>query len=263
MLNNTTGGNNMATGAQSMLDNTTGSNNTATGNQSLLHNTTGSNNMAGGAQALIDNTTGDSNAALGAQALFSNTTGSDNTGLGQAALAGLTTGSNNIGIGSGAGVNITGAESNDIYVGNAGVLGESAAIRIGTLGTHTTNFQQGIYGVTTVNAAVPVLVDSVTGQLGTVSSARKYKDNIRDMKEESSPILRLRPVTFTYKADAKHAKQFGLIADEVNDVMPALVVKSADGQIETVKYHELATLLLNEVIKLNARVAALEAAQAA
>ena len=92
----------------------------------------------------------------------------------------------------------------------------------------------------------------LNGQLGTVSSARKYKDNIEDMNQESAPILNLRPVIFTYKADATRAKQFGLIAEEVNDVMPALVVRGADGQIETVKYHELATLLLNELIKQHA-----------
>ncbi len=72
------------------------------------------------------------------------------------------------------------------------------------------------------------------------------------MNEESSPILDLRPVSFTYKSDAEHTKQFGLIAEEVNKVMPALVSRGADGQIETVKYHELATLLLNELIKQHA-----------
>ncbi len=74
------------------------------------------------------------------------------------------------------------------------------------------------------------------------------------MKDESAPILDLRPVSFTYKSDANHTKQFGLIAEEVNKVMPALVVRGADGQIETVKYHELATLLLNELIKQHATI---------
>ena len=68
------------------------------------------------------------------------------------------------------------------------------------------------------------------------------------MNEESSPILQLRPVTFTYKTDALNTKQYGLIAKEVNDVMPELVLYK-DDQIETVKYHELVPLLLNEVIK--------------
>jgi hypothetical protein len=171
-------------------------------------------------------------------------------------------GSSNIGIGASAGNNLTLADNNNIDIGNAGTSGDVGVIRLGTLGTHTTNFQQGIYGVTTVNAAVPVLIDSVTGQLGTVSSARKYKDNIEDMNEESAPILNLRPVIFTYKADPSRAKQFGLIADEVADVMPALVVRGADGQVETVKYHELATLLLNELIKQNGIIAELKKDQA-
>ena len=83
------------------------------------------------------------------------------------------------------------------------------------------------------------------------------------MNEESAAILELRPVSFTYKSDATHATQFGLIAEEVNAVMPALVVKGADGQIETVKYHELATLLLNELIKQHAIIAELKEQHAA
>src|SRR5439155_8597 len=73
-----------------------------------------------------------------------------------------------------------------------------------------------------------------------------------DMKEVSSAVLNLRPVTFSYKSDASHAQQVGLIAEEVQKVMPALVVRGADGQVETVKYHDLAVLLLNELIKQHA-----------
>jgi len=91
-----------------------------------------------------------------------------------------------------------------------------------------------------------------------VPSSIRYKENVEDMKDASSPIFELRPVTFTYKVDPTHAQQFGLIAEEVYEVMPALVVKDGNGQIETVKYHELASLLLNELIKLQARVALLE-----
>jgi hypothetical protein len=94
------------------------------------------------------------------------------------------------------------------------------------------------------------------------------------MAESSSGLLRLRPVTFRYKQHPDGVKQFGLIAEEVERVLPELVVHDASGEAETVLYHELPAMLLNEIQKqqkliecqireidsLNARVAALEKA---
>jgi chromosome segregation ATPase len=70
------------------------------------------------------------------------------------------------------------------------------------------------------------------------------------MGEASRGLMRLRPVTFRYKnpfADGSKPIQYGLIAEEVAEVYPDLVARSADGQIETVKYQVLDSMLLNEV----------------
>jgi hypothetical protein len=85
--------------------------------------------------------------------------------------------------------------------------------------------------------------------------------------------MRLRPVTFRYKqpfADGSKPIQYGLIAEEVGEVYPDLVAHSADGQIETVKYQVLDSMLLNEVQRqqgeirrLEERLAKLEATLAA
>jgi hypothetical protein len=64
--------------------------------------------------------------------------------------------------------------------------------------------------------------------------------------------LQLRPVTFRYKqpdAADEQPIQYGLIAEEVAEVFPELVVPNEDGQPETVAYHLLPALLLNEVQK--------------
>ena len=114
----------------------------------MLNNTTGGANAAFGDEVLVLNTTGSTNTGCGQGTLQVNTTGNSNTALGHFALAGLTTGSGNIGLGNSAGFNYTGSESNNIDIGNGGVAGECATIRIGTVGTHTTNFQAGISGVT-------------------------------------------------------------------------------------------------------------------
>jgi len=111
-------------------------------------------------------------------------------------------------------------------------------------------FLSGVNGTTTgQNNAVPLLIDS-NGQIGTISSSRRYKEDIQDMADTSRNLMRLRPVTFRYKkpfADGSKPIQYGLIAEEVAEVYPDLVARGADGQIETVKYQLLPTMLLNEV----------------
>jgi hypothetical protein len=248
LVSNTTGGQNTASGASALQDNTTGFNNTASGMSALFSNTTGNDNTASGAFALDSNTTGDGNTASGAGALFFNTSGSSNTASGTGALQNNTTGSNNIAIGVLAGVSLTTTNDN-IDIGNVGVAGDANTIRIGTALTQTATFIAGIRGVTTANAnAVAVLVDSA-GQLGTVSSSRRVKDDIADMGGASHALMKLRPVTFHYKSDTNpegRTLQYGLVAEEVAKVAPGLVARSADGQIETVYYQFLAPMLVNE-----------------
>ena len=155
-------------------------------------------------------------------------------------------------------------------IGHAGVAAESSVIRIGTAGTQSAAFVAGIRGVTTgANNAVSVLIDS-NGQLGTISSSRRYKEDIADMGDASARIPALRPVTFHYKqayANGEKPIQYGLIAEEAAAVFPELAVFNAEGQPETVKYQDLTPMLLNEVQKLRAekeelrkRVEKLEAA---
>ena len=121
-------------------------------------------------------------------------------------------------------------------------------MRIGSV-KQTSTFISGIRGVTTTNAnAVPVVVDSA-GQLGTVSSSRRFKDDVKPMDSASEAIESLRPVTFHYKSDKQNTPQFGLIAEEVAKVNPDLVVRNEDGEIYTVRYDAVNAMLLNEFLK--------------
>ena len=250
LQSNTTGFSNTASGVSALASNTEGNRNTASGFNALFSNTTGNFNTARGVSALASNTTGFSNTASGALALFRNT-GNFNTASGRSALRLNTSGSNNIALGSNAGVNATTGDAN-IYIGNAGVAGEATTIKIGTSGTQTKTFIAGIRGVTTgVANAIPVLVDG-SGQLGTVSSSRRYKEEIQDMAESSSGLMQLRPVTFRYTrayANGECPVQPGLIAEEVFEVYPDLVVHDRGGEIETVQYQKLIPMLLNELQK--------------
>src|ERR1700719_3245384 len=248
----TTGNQNTATGFQALFTNTTGNFNTATGFRALFSNTTGNDNTANGFEALAFNTTGNDNMANGFQALFSNTTGGDNTADGLGALHTNTTGSNNIAVGLQAGFNLATGNGN-IDIGNPGVADESGTIRIGS-GGQTGAFIAGIRDVTTGNAdAIPVLIDSA-GQLGTMSSSRRFKKEIKPMEQTSQAILGLQPVTFQYKSDSKGTPQFGLIAEEVAKVDPDLVVRDAEGEIYTVRYEAVNAMLLNEFLKEHRKV---------
>jgi hypothetical protein len=100
----------------------------------------------------------------------------------------------------------------------------------------TATFITGIHGAATANAnAVPVVIDSA-GQLGTICSSRRFKDEIKPMDNSSEAILGLQAVTFHYKSDSKETPQFGLLAEEVAKVNPDLVVRDENGEIYTVRY---------------------------
>jgi hypothetical protein len=89
------------------------------------------------------------------------------------------------------------------------------------------------------------------------------------MDEAVCRVMDLRPVTFRYEqpyADGSRPLQYGLIAEEVAEVCPDLVVYSPDGQAETVQYWKLDPLLVHElqkqqreIVSLKSRLAALEA----
>jgi hypothetical protein len=95
------------------------------------------------------------------------------------------------------------------------------------------------------------------GQLGTLTSSLRVKEQVRDMGDTSSRLFQLRPVTFYYKPrfdDGLHTLQYGLIAEEVAKVYPDMVAYDKEGQPYTVKYQYLAPMLLNELQKQHAVV---------
>ena len=262
LLSNTSGFQNTANGAFALFSNTTGSQNTAVGDRTLENNTQGIMNTACGAEALINNTfgiintavgfdalffntEGDNNTAVGEEALESNTGGSLNTALGGSALRSNTTGNENIAVGAVAGVNLTNGDKN-IDIGSQGVSSDDHTIRIGSDQSRT--FIEGIRGVFVENS-VQVVIEPA-GQLGTIGgSSRRLKKEIQSMDKTSEAILSLKPVTFHYKGDKTNAPQFGLIAEEVAEVNPDLVVHDKNGQIYTVRYDAVNAMLLNEFLK--------------
>lgn len=273
LYSNTTGGDNTASGYAALSGNTTGHSNTASGFLALSSNTSGFYNTTHGAESLASNTQGRNNTATGGLALSANLVGNANTADGYAALRDAT-GHRNVAMGSGAGSAIT-TGSDNIIIGavTPGRADDDGVIRIGVSGRQQRAFIAGVRGARTGSAnAVPVMVDS-KGQLGTISSSRRFKDDVQAMGGASERLYALRPVTFRYKQpyeDGSRPVQFGLVAEEVADAFPELVVYAEDGTPETVRYHLLASLLLNELQKehavmqdQSARIATLEKQAAA
>jgi hypothetical protein len=235
------GSQNTATGAGALLSNTTGPFNTANGAFALFSNAVGPDNTATGAQTLFNNTTGGFNTANGAFAMPSNATGNDNTAIGFLALANNTTGSGNIALGINAGFGVTTVD-NAICIGHNGQnVGNSCYI--------------GQIFNATSSGGIAVFINS-DGKLGTNTSSRRFKEEIKVMDKTSEALFALKPVTFRYKKEIDPAgtSQFGLVAEEVEKVNPDLVVRDKEGKPYSVRYDQVNAMLLNEFLKAHRRM---------
>jgi hypothetical protein len=270
---NLTSATNVAIGTGAMQSVTTGSENVAIGYIAMNSTTGGGDNTAVGYSALQRLTTGDFNTGLGYGACsnvvsvngntgvgylsLNATTAATNTALGAASLQLVTSGTNNIAIGYQAGFSYTSSESSNICIGNQGTISESNVLRIGVEGSgsgqQNTCFIAGITGATVTGTAV---LCSSSGQLGTISSSKRYKENIKTIPEDVS-ILHLNPIEFNYKSDETKSKVYGLLAEEVHEQFPDLCFYR-DGNPDSVKYHEMPVLLLKEIQRLEKRIAELE-----
>jgi hypothetical protein len=281
IFSNTTGNNNTATGIDALASNTIGNDNTANGFGALLHDT-GSDNTALGFEALFVNTTGFQNAAIGWRALFANTTGFHNTADGFIALSSNTTGNHNTADGdealtgnttgnfnttagahslihntTGSGNTVLGFDTgNSITTANNVIcIGENVA------GANVSDrcFIGNIFGATST-AGIAVFINS-SGQLGTATSSRRFKEEIKPMDQASKALFSLKPVTFRYKKEIDPAgtSQFGLVAEDVEKVNPDLVARDKEGKSYSVRYDQVNAMLLNEFLKEHKKTEKLEA----
>ena len=245
--NNTTGGQNTAVGNAALENNTTAVNNTAVGVNALLNNTTASNNTAVGNGALLNNTIGTQNTAVSRSALQSNTTASNNTAVGYQAGDIITTGSRNVIIGQGTdpsaedgidqivvGYSLTGKGNDTAYVG-------------GTNGAYNEK------NVTTWET----------------TSDERIKKNIEDNNTGLDILSQIQVRNFEYRtpdeitnlpshsAIEKDGVQLGVIAQEIQKVLPECVSENSTGVL-SVNTDPLVWYLINAVKELKAEIQALK-----
>jgi hypothetical protein len=231
LVADTDGAANTAVGFVALTRNDTGDSNTANGSGALFSNTTGSDNTASGADALDDNETGDANTAIGVRALEANTTGNFNTALGENAGINVTTADNVICIG----FNVFGANVGEsCYIGN-------------------------IFGKTSAGGS-QVFINS-DNKLGTITSSKRFKEDIKPMDKTSEALFSLKPVAFRYRKEIDPAgtSQLGLVAEDVEKVIPDLVVRDKEGKPYSVRYDQVNAMLLNEFLKEHRKVEEQEA----
>ena len=279
-LEQNNGSNNTATGAFALFSNTVSYANTAMGAGALtqndisihgvsIHNTAvgfdalnanvdGYDNTAVGSEALLSNNNAPGNTAMGERTLMATTDGSFNTAIGAFTMPNNVLGNTNTVVGAVAGLNLVNGVFNT-YMGDlvgTDAPDENSVIRIADLSSGYAMsgcFIGGIFG--NLTPGVPVFINA-DGQLSTTASSARFKDDIKPMANTSESIFALKPVTFRYKKqyDAKGARQFGLVAEEVAKVNPDLVFPDRDGKPYSVRYEQVNAMLLNEFLKEHRKV---------
>jgi trimeric autotransporter adhesin len=253
LFNNIDGSNNNAFGEFALVSNEHGIGNSAFGDSALASNTNGGSNTAVGSNALASNDIGNSNTAVGVFALPANVSGIENTAVGGAALFTNVDGSHNIAVGQAALSNNT-SGSNNIAVGEFAGLAVTTSNNVIAIGVQGQDISDSCFIGNIFNAMAPsgsaVFIDA-NNRLGTNTSSKRFKEDIKPIGKSSEALLELKPVTFRYKKEIDPAarSQFGLVAEEVEKVNPDLVVRDKEGKPYSVRYDQVNAMLLNEFLK--------------
>lgn len=241
----------------------------------------GADNVFLGAQSGGANSTGDFNVFVGSYAGAANTTASYNTFLGAAAGQSTTTGAINTFIGSFSGnSNINGTRNT--YIGCAsgyGAINGNHNIFIGGLAGTAEKYANTLYiaaqpGVAPLpliygEFSIPQLVvfGSLTAKSLSALSDGRLKQDITPIEAALDKTLRLRGVSYLWKTDENpgrgfsDTRQLGLLAQEVEKVLPEVVQTDAKGY-KSLSYHKIVPFLI-EAVKERQRTAEKRAAEIA
>lgn len=125
-----------------------------------------------------------------------------------------------------------------------------------------------MYTTSSTSGYGALYMNTTSGVIARYTSSKRYKKNIVDIETDTSKIYELRPVSFEDTGELEKdeygydiqpiRKEIGLIAEEVNEILPELVYYNKDNLPEGVHYNNLSVLLLAEIKKINNRLTALE-----
>lgn len=290
-LLNSTGLNNTAVGQGALENSTSGKHNTAVGVSTLNKNTNGSLNSAYGYLALSKNSLGNYNVAIGNQALWNSIDGSlnvaigynalgalqmnsFNTVLGSYALASNTTGASNVAIGYRAGYNYN---VTDNSVGHNTIIGYASGEGLVT-GNKNTIIGANISGLPTNLSNAIVLgegatlatsnaiklgntsISNIFAQVGiSETSDRRFKEDIKTITLGLKFVNNLHPVEYIRKNNKDKTKEWGVIAQELQQAINNADYKNAgiiqeDGtefKILSVRYTDLIAPIIKALQELS------------
>ena len=222
--------------------NTTGNYNTFLGDFAGISNTTGNSNTFLGHYAGYSNTTGHYNTFLGDYAGVSNTTGNYNTFLGDYAGYSNTTGYRNVFLGYQAGYNETGSDR--LYIHNSD---STSPLIYGDFNGRTIQ----------INGSLNIADASAASDIS-------FKRDIKPLEGSLEKVTSLKGVSFAWRTDQypekgfRDGRQIGLIAQDVEKVLPELVKTDKDGK-KSLSYDKLTAVLVEAVKAQQKEIAAQEA----
>jgi hypothetical protein len=268
--------------------NSTSNQNTFVGNEAGIGNSTGYGNSLFGCYAGNSNQTGERNTFIGHSSGYFALSGNNNTYVGSSSGESRPGGSRNTFVGSYAGSALYATTNDNLFVGYSSGYGNkgSGNVFLGNLsGSHFLNADNSnrlyiansdtsiplIYGhfpnnhiaLNADSIKVRALVsgsgnavyrNATTGLLVASSSDIRLKENIMPIEKGLDKVLQLQGVNYTWKSDDKHEKKIGLIAQEVEKVLPELVFTNEADGYKGINYAEITAVLIEAVKELKKEV---------
>jgi len=247
-------------------ESSTGNYNTFVGGNTGTSNTTGFSNNFFGNSAGKKNTTGSYNTFLGQHAGYNNLTGAKNTFVGH--YAGYnSTGDGNVFIGHRAGYHETGSDKLSIDNSSENstplIYGDFAERTLsigGNVGINTEAYaEHALY----VHGSLYVNGKTYNTDGSWDISDRRWKKNIRPFQNALEKVSQINGVCYEWRADEYpdmnfgEGEQIGLIAQDVEPVLPELVSTDSDGY-KSVSYEKLTPVLLEAIKAQQAQIEALQ-----
>jgi len=91
----------------------------------------------------------------------------------------------------------------------------------------------------------------------TENSSIRYKENVETIKYGLDKVLQMRGVTYDKKDNG--VKEMGVIAEEIYEVLPEVVLKSEEGEIDSVSYGRITAVLIEAIKDLKKEIEELKA----
>jgi hypothetical protein len=120
-------------------------------------------------------------------------------------------------------------------------------------------------GIPPSSSDIPLLWSGSSGQIFYNSSSRRFKHNIRNLSDviELDKVDEMRPVAYREMDHETETEKpgdfFGFIAEELQEVLPELVILDNDGEPLTVRYEKITALAIDAIKDLRRRIEVLEA----